>query len=157
MFSFRLIAERYGTRYAAFMGAMKTILLSIVVLGASQAAASPPAQLSPAPHDRARIFAECAGWLLALEEHQRLFDGARSELTATHRAAFLDLLDAVLPDAEAQGLPAGTAMSWRVVARAEQGALLGRAAFAGDAWAREPARSAATARVDGCLRLLPGV
>jgi hypothetical protein len=137
------------------MGVMKTLLVSLAALLAAPSEALPPAFLSPAPHDRARVFADCAGWLLALEEHQRLFDGPASERTAAHRAAFLDLLDAVLPDAEAQGLPAGTALSWRVVARAEQGALLSRAAFADDALAREPARATAIARVEACLRLLP--
>lgn len=134
------------------MGALRTLLVALTALSATPSAALPLSS-----HERARVFADCAGWLLALEEHQRLFDGAASEVTAMRRAAFLDLLDAVLPDAEAEGLPAGQAMSWRVIARAEQRALLSRAAFAGDPLARAPSAAAATARVTSCLRLLPGV
>ncbi len=132
------------------MGGMRTILVALAVSVASQAAALPHAA-----HERARVFADCAGWLLALEEHQRLFDGAASERTAAHRAAFLDLLGAVLPDAEAQGLPEGAALSWRVTARAEQGALLTRAAFASEPLARAPADVAARSRIAFCIGLLP--
>ena len=134
------------------MGALQTTLAALAALGATQAAALPHSSV-----ERARLFADCSGWLLALEEHQRLFDGLASEVTADRRAAFLDLLDAVLPDAEAQGLPAGTALSWRVTARAGQAALLTRAAFADDPHARGPAEAAASARIETCLRLLPGV
>jgi hypothetical protein len=133
------------------MGDVRTILAALAALCATHAAALPPSS-----HERARVFADCAGWLLALEEHQRLFDGAASEVTASRRAAFLDLLDAVLPDATAQGLPDGTALSWRVTARAEQAILLTRAAFAEDPLARPASAAAAEARVAGCLRLLPG-
>lgn len=133
------------------MSALRTISVAVVAIFCALSGKALPHTST----DRARVFADCAGWLLAVEEHQRLFDGPASERTAAQRAAFLDLLDAVLPDAEAQGLPAGAALSWRVVARAEQGALLSRAAFADDALARAPARAAATARVDACLRLLP--
>jgi hypothetical protein len=134
------------------MGALRTLLAALAAFCATPAAALPHSSV-----ERARVFADCAGWLLALEEHQRLFDGSASEVTADRRAAFLDLLDAVLPDAEAQGLPAGTAMSWRVIARAEQAALLTRATFAADPLARAPAETAAAGRVETCLRMLPGV
>jgi hypothetical protein len=132
------------------MGALRTLGAALAALVATQSAALPVS-----PHERARLFADCAGWLLAVEEHQRIFDGPASEETARRRAEFLDLLDAVLPDAEAQGLPEGTALAWRVTARAEQSALLTRAAFAPDPHARGPALAAAEGRVSVCLGLLP--
>jgi hypothetical protein len=132
------------------MGALRTLGAALAACVATQSAALPVS-----PHERARVFADCAGWLLAVEEHQRIFDGAASEETARRRAAFLDMLDAVLPHAEAQGLPPGTAMSWRVTARAEQSALLTRAAFATDPRARAPALVAAEAREAACVALLP--
>ena len=134
------------------MGVLRTFLAALGAFLATHAAALPNSA-----HERARIFADCAGWLLALEEHQRLFDGPASEVTAVRRAAFLDLLDAVLPVAEEQGLPAGAALSWRVTARAGQASLLTRATFADDLHAQSPAEAAATARIETCLRLLPGV
>jgi hypothetical protein len=133
------------------MGALRTLGAALAACVATQSAALPVSS-----HERARVFADCAGWLLAVEEHQRIFDGPASEATARQRAAFLDLLDAVLPHAEAQGLPPGMAMSWRVTARAEQSALLTRAAFAPDPLARGPALAAAEARVAVCEGLLPG-
>jgi hypothetical protein len=134
------------------MGILRTVLAALAALGATHAAALPQSSI-----ERARVFADCAGWLLALEEHQRLFDGPASDVTADRRAAFLDLLEAVLPDAEAKGLPSGTALSWRVMARAGQATLLTRATFAEEPHARAPAEAAASARIETCLRLLPGV
>ncbi len=130
--------------------------MSLAALLAAAGTATAAVALPHSPTERARLFADCAGRLLAEEEHLRLSDGAASETAAARRAAFLDLLDAVLPDARQGGLPDRAALHGRVGARAAQAALLSRAAFAADPLARAPARDAAGARIAACLRLLPG-
>lgn len=89
-------------------------------------------------------------------EHQFIFDGPGSEVSADKRDLFVQMLDAVLPDALGQGLPAAQALSWRIEAKAVQAALLRRAAFQADPLIAEPARAAAEARIAGCGALLLG-
>jgi hypothetical protein len=136
------------------MGALKTIL-AVIATSAAITAATQAAALPHSPTKRAELFAQCAGWLLALEEQQWLFDGPASEQTARYRAAFLDLLEATIPAATEQGLPAELPMSWRVIARAEQRTLLQQARFATDPLARAPADATARARIESCIGLLP--
>ena len=133
------------------MGALKTFLVATLAVTATSAAALPHS-----PAERARTFADCAGRLAALEEHQRLFDGPASERTAGLRATFLDLLDAVTPDAVAYGLPPEDTLNRRVAARADHRGLLSRASFATDPLARAPAAEAASRHIAACTRLIPG-
>ena len=133
------------------MGGFRTILTGLVLTFATAAGALPHS-----PSERANLFASCAGRLLALEEHQRLTDGPASEETARLRGIFLDLLDAVLPDAQAYGMPKGYEMQWRVMARAEQRSLLSRAAYASDVSARAPAQTAADRHVAVCKAVITG-
>lgn len=133
------------------MGRIRTILIGLVLSAATSAGALPHS-----PSQQAQVFASCAGRLLALEEHQRLTDGPASEATAVLRNTFLDLLDAVLPDAYAYGMPPGYELQRRVMARAEQRSLLSQAAYATEMAARAPARAAADRHVAVCKALITG-
>jgi hypothetical protein len=79
-------------------------------------------------------FAACAGRLSAVMEYQWMFDGAASETTQTHRAAVLDLLNAVMEPARGRDV-----LMWRLQAKQAQYVLLTRATFNEDpedaAWA----------------------
>ncbi|MEM9785214.1 MAG: hypothetical protein AAF801_01840 [Pseudomonadota bacterium] len=83
-------------------------------------------------------FATCAGRLSAQMEFQWMFDGPASEQTARHRAAMINLIDAVMDPDEGR-----TVLHWRISAKLAQSALLTRATFnddAGDAaWAAQTA------------------
>jgi hypothetical protein len=120
------------------------------------ATALPAGALPTQPIEQAHIFADCAGRFSALERHQWLTDGPASEATARQVALFADLLEAVLPDARAQGLPDGIAMGWRVSARAAQAGLLETVAF-GSPEAASRADHAARVHLAACERLVPAV
>lgn len=115
---------------------MKTCILALFLsFLAAKTSASPAA-----PDGQLRRFAECAGRLSALMEHQWMFDGAASEQTKTQRAAVIDLISATMnPDQGRQVL------HWRLVAKHAQSVLLTRATFNNDpadaAWAQARAVS----------------
>ena len=135
------------------MSGLRTLLLGLTAAASlAQGAQAVPAS----PSERAHLFATCTGRLSALEEHQWLFDGAASEATRRQKDALAALLDAVLPDAEAAGLPRHQPLAWRVAAKAAQAALLQDAAFATDPLRRDPSRRAADDHVADCLRLILG-
>lgn len=132
------------------MGNLRTSVAALAALFATGAVALPYS-----PVARAELFATCAGRLAALERHQWLVDGPASEITGGQRAAMVDLLDAVLPDAHAQGLPETQAMAWRVGAMSAMSRLLHDAVFAADPVRAAPARDAASALIAACTGLLP--
>lgn len=114
------------------------------------------AALPVSPVERALAFATCAGRYSALVEHLYLFDGAAAEARASERDAFVDLLDAVLPFALDDGLPADRPMALRVGAKAVQTALLSRATFGSDPVVAETARQMAEQRLADCGTLMLG-
>ncbi len=67
-----------------------------------------------------------------------MFDGAGSETTARHRAAVIELIDAIIVPGEGR-----TVLNWRISAKHAQSALLTRSAFNDDpedaAWATQTA------------------
>ena len=103
--------------------------------------AGPAPALPFAPVEQVRLFAICAGRYSALAEHQALFDGGASEAAGARRDLFVELLEAVLPDAPA--LRGETALAWRVAAKHAQAVLLRRASFLDDRAAAERSRQAA--------------
>lgn len=106
------------------MGGMKTWIAILAV------ALSAPASLQAgSASERARMFASCAGRFLAVAEHEALFSGAATDRAMARRDAFLDLLDAILPHAQADGLDAQRVIVWRSDARAAQRALLASGEF----------------------------
>lgn len=95
-------------------------------------------------------FADCAGRLSALREHQWLIDPPASDQTTAEFLAMADLVEAAVA-----GNPARV-MHLRLEAKAAQRGLLMQASFGAD-----PALSAAAARqadllVSGCRSLLVG-
>ncbi|MCU0909031.1 MAG: hypothetical protein MUF73_16695 [Rhodobacteraceae bacterium] len=126
------------------------ILLALLASFASPARAGDG--LPDAPRDLLRLFATCTGRLSALMEHQRLFDGPGSEVTARLRDDLADLAGALagaVPD-----LPDHQAMAWRVEAKAAAAGLFAQGAF-GQADRRAQAQEMAAARVAECRALLP--
>ena len=96
--------------------------------------------LAPVPgqaaeDDTLRTFATCAGRLSAVMEFQWMFDGPASELTATRRAAVIDLIEAIMAPDDGRRV-----LAWRLAAKEAQARLLTRATFNDDpadaAWAR---------------------
>ena len=114
-----------------------------------------PASGAPfTPLDQARAFADCAGRLAALTEHQWMFDGPASEGTARRRDQFVALLEAIAPDLAPQDT--AQIMEWRVAAKAAQRAVLDLSAFAPDSRQRARTTAAATRVIGTCDRMIVG-
>ncbi len=118
------------------MGIMKTIAITIVLLGSAWTTA---ASGSPGAADsQLRSFAACAGRLSAMMEHQWMFDGAASERTKAQRAAVIELINAIMEPAQGRDV-----LHWRLMAKHAQSVLLTRATFNDDpddaAWAETQA------------------
>lgn len=124
-------------------------LLSIVLT-------APALALPYSPSQRAQLFADCAGRLAALEEHQRMFDGPASEQTQNVIRVFEALLDAVMPDAIEYGMPGRQVWSWRVNAKQAQSLLLNRSTFSQDDRAIERAKAASEHYIAECEKLVLG-
>ncbi|MEL6957455.1 MAG: hypothetical protein AAGL89_00720 [Pseudomonadota bacterium] len=94
-----------------------------------------PAQSARAEvSDPLRYFASCTGRLSAQMEHEWLLSDPRADETEAQRAILIDLLRAtMLPDQGHQVL------NWRIEAKAAQAALLTRATFRDDDWAKDQA------------------
>jgi hypothetical protein len=131
------------------MGSPKSLFLVLLC------AATPAGAFPLSPTERARVFADCAGIAAAVMEHGWLF--GTGEDAARQRELFLALLEAVLPDALARGLPGTQALAWRIEAKAAQKDLLATAAFHPAPERAAPAGRAAAARAAACTALLPGV
>jgi hypothetical protein len=88
-------------------------LLFLVLVAALQTAAVSAAPLPARAFERAELFANCAGRYAALATHQRgLVDGRPDEADRLTES-FDGLLEAILPDALAEGVPDGQARRWR--------------------------------------------
>ena len=135
------------------MGSLKTILVCVLapVLLASGAVALPFS-----PSERVKVFAQCAGRLSALEEHQRLFDGAASERTAQRKRLFDEVIGALIDDAVADGMPRRQALHWQVDAKMAQHVLLQQAYFGTDTRRATLAQQAANTYLNSCDGLLLG-
>ncbi len=128
------------------MGGLRKFLVAAALASAAPAgAASPP--LDPLTLD----FATCAGRLSALMEHQWLLGDPASDTTEAHRAAMVELLDAVMPlGAEA------TVLSHRLFAKSAMAKLLARAERDVSSGSRHWARSRAEAEIAACEGLMLG-
>lgn len=130
------------------------IVTSLALLTTSLTTASLALPFSPS--ERAQLFANCAGRLAALEEHQRMFDGQASEKTQVVMSQFEALIDAIRPDAIAYGMPGRQIWSWRINAKHAQSALLQRATFSPDARMVERAQTASDQYIAECEQLVIG-
>lgn len=171
-----LIDSQLSDLHAAVMGALRTLLaLSLLCTGAAAAA------LPQSATERAELFAVCAGTWRAEAEHRarlgpdagragraprpaRLRSAAEAprgpeggaDSAAARAAAFAGLLDAVRPDAQAQGLDPVRLRAVRVQAWLEHRARLDRTVFAAPDPGREAAGAAAARRRARCDALLLG-
>jgi hypothetical protein len=116
--------------------------------------ALPAAAASLSLAEQARVFADCAGRYAALTEHQWMFDGPASEVTARKRDQFAALLEAIAPDLAPQDT--ARILEWRVAAKVAQRAVLDLSAFNPDPLQRQRADALATAYVTTCDRLIVG-
>ena len=128
------------------MSALRTIL----VAAAATLTALPGGALPLTASERALAFAACAGRYSAEMEHLWLVAPADSAVPAARRDTFLGLLDAVVTDAMARGLPPHLPLATRIEEKAAQAALLQRAAFHLDPVAADAARAAAERRIAAC-------
>jgi hypothetical protein len=135
------------------MSALRTIS---VALAATLAAAAPGGALPLSAAERALAFAACAGRYSAEVEHDWLLPPGEDPATEARRDAFLALLDAVEPDAIADGVPPHLLMATRIEEKAAQAALLERAAFHTDPLAADAALAAAERRIATCGAWLLG-
>lgn len=133
------------------MGRMKIIALTLAAALAWAPAAWP---VPFSTTERVKVFATCAGRLSALEEHQRLFDGPASEVTARRKAQFDDLIAALLQDAVERGLPGRQALAWQIEAKLALAALMQRVSFGQDPVQVREARGTVRERLRACDRLL---
>lgn len=132
------------------MGGLRTLLAVLLLAGGSAGAGTLPTS----PSQQLQTFATCAGRLSATIEHLWLVDPAASDGPLKLRRGFDDLIDAVLPDALAFGVPAELPMHWRVSAKAAQRELLTLSTFGTDSAQGEKARGLAAARLAECTGLL---
>ena len=137
-----------------FMSELKTYVIAALI---GFCYASPVLALPYSPSQRAELFANCAGRLSALEEHQRMFDGPASEVTRSAVRRFEALLEAVMPDAIAYGMPGRQVWSWRVNAKHAQSLLLNKATFSQDGRLLERAQMASDQYISECENLVLGV
>lgn len=99
--------------------------------------------------DQLRVFANCAGRLSAVMEHQWMFDGPQSERTEAQRDQMLDLVAAIMPADQGRQV-----LSWRVTAKSAQWRLLSRATFNDDPRDAHWARGMADRYAGECTALL---
>ncbi|OWU77959.1 hypothetical protein ATO3_04845 [Marinibacterium profundimaris] len=122
------------------------------------ALSAPALQAAPAmpvySHQRAHLFAVCAGRLAALALHQSSTRHAAAPESRRLQEEFDMLLDAVLPDARDQGVPDGQAVRWRSQGWSEIAGFLADQTYSFDARIADLARNAAAERIEECRALL---
>lgn len=87
-----------------------------------------PATAKADGHDLVRDFAACAGRYSAKMEHLWLM-GHAAEEAQRRRMAFVELLDALVPDAYANGLSPRRVLAWRIDAKFAYAAMLQQDTF----------------------------
>lgn len=126
-------------------------VLGTLVTGPAFAAAMPED-----PIELVRGFATCAGRYSAEYEGGQLLTGIDIDESEALRDAFVELVEAVLPDADLGPNPAAIAMSWRIEAKVAHGALLARATYQSTSPHADLALQAASRHMEQCSRLLLG-
>lgn len=103
---------------------------------------------------QAELFAVCSGRLAALATHQKYMKSSDSSDSERLRREFDMLLDAVLPDAESQGVPPGQAKRWRSQGWAEMAGYLADVQYSFDQSVADTALAASASRVEQCRDVL---
>ncbi len=100
-------------------------------------------------------FAACAGRHAAQMEWTWLTQEGNADLNHNRRAAFVDLIEALLPEAEAAGVSSRTILSWRIAAKSAQAQLLRRTLADRNAAHRVGASALARQHLAQCDDYLP--
>lgn len=103
-----------------------------------------------------RVFATCAGRMMALRDHLALFGGAGVDQAEAAREAHLDVLSALLELGPNDDTSPSRVYQWRVEARAAQSAILSQSAFGTRPAARAAASRASERHVSFCNGLILG-
>lgn len=127
-------------------------LIALFALSEGARAAAPDG----ARIEQLRIFAGCAGRMMAVRDHLALFGGDGVDDAEARRAAHVAVLEALVEDAREDGFEARRAYHWRIDARAAQSALLSQASFGTTPEARGLAARAAGRHLAACNRLILG-
>ncbi len=98
-----------------------------------------------------KTFADCAGRLSALMEHQWLFSDPDANRTQNERAAMISLLEAVMPEDAARQV-----LAYRIEAKQAQAVLLTRATFNEDRQDAAWALARSDAEIGACRSLMLG-
>jgi len=86
------------------------------------------------PDDPLLFFAHCTGRLSAELSHHWMLASPHADEIEEMRAALIDILDMMTPEGAGRDV-----LNWRIDARAAHAALLTRATFSQDSWARDRA------------------
>ncbi len=124
--------------------------LTFVLLSLAQSAVALP----HSPSERAKLFATCSGYLGALAVLQRNIDPKEARKTEEMRNTFDALLDAVLPDATAHGMPREVAWNWRFNAWIDQSEILNDVSYSVDTGRATRAQSVADHRYAICREVI---
>ncbi len=139
------------------MGCLKTFLrttaVSLLCLAGTMSGAE--AQSLETTEARLRAFSVCAGRLRAQTEHYWLFSDPASDQSTALLEQYEELIAAILPLAQADGLTGRDVLNWRVSARLSHRALLQQTRF-GDAKVAIYAQDLSTRQIAGCRTLLLG-
>lgn len=126
-----------------------SLALMIGLFSLSDAAALPAS-----PSERAEVFARCVGDLGALATFRRNHTGGDHKSPLRLKNTFDTLLEAVLPDALAYGLPQLQPERIRFQAWASHQTLLNDITYSTDTRRKDRARKASEARIADCTKLL---
>ena len=106
--------------------------------------------------EQLRIFATCAGRMMALRDHLALFGSDGIDAAEARRAQHIAVLEALTEDARDEGFDPRRALHWRIDARAAQSAVLTRSSFGTTQAARDSATAASDRHIAFCDRLILG-
>lgn len=124
------------------MGGLKTLFAALSLA----AATAGPLR---AGQDMHWTFADCAGRLSALMEHQWLMGDPRADQTKAQRAAMIGLMEATMPPHEGREV-----LARRIEAKQAQAVLLTRATFNRDSADADWALRRAEMQISACVGLL---
>ena len=130
-----------------------SILLTLLLLVTPLTALAAPAVPSRSS-ERVEIFATCSGRLAALVTRQKALGEESASENDRLRAEFDMLVDAILPDALADGVGQQQPDRWRIDGWSEIALLLAAAEHGVDARRADTARLTLTSRIDTCRDLL---
>lgn len=102
-----------------------------------------------------REFAACAGRYSAQMEWRWLMSAEGADASAANRAYFVDLIDAVMPDALEDGVDPRDVLAWRIEAKHAQAKLMNVMTFSVEADVATPAAQSAAHYLSYCDAMLP--